>query len=134
MADGQVITDYRGNKTLLLSVAWTAAAGGTKADIAIDLDDYVKSTEFHLTECRTYPGGTAPAANYGIAVNDVFSKDLMIGAMADLSATAFEVWYPYNGQGVASPQLVTVGTLTLVFSDVTNANATGTVQLIFTQY
>lgn len=137
-ADGETITSKYGRRHIEVKVAWTAAAGGTKADVAIDItgtdyfsaNSHYKQMDWFLKECVTDPGATAPAANYGIAVNNADSVDLMDGVMADLSSTANETWYPRNSQGVAAAQWVN-GEITLVFSDVTNANATGTIYLIF---
>lgn len=144
-ADDETITATYGHRHIVLKVEWTAAAGGTKDDIVIDVtgsapgvDDptyfstkpHHKTMDWFLKQCITDPGATAPAANYGIAVNNEDDVDLMNAVMADLSSTANEPWYPRNSQGVAAAQWAS-DSITLVFSDITNANATGTIYLIF---
>ncbi len=145
-ADGEVVTTEllgtsRNKGTLVVKVTWTAAAGGTKANFVFrtstsctgsmscsEIMDSLTGQGYYLYAVRTIPGTTAPAANYDITIIDTESVDIMGGKLANRSATAAEyVTAP------GSPQPI-YDDLTITWANVTNANCTGTVYLLFALY
>jgi len=131
-ADGEAYTFecQDGNGTCLYTITWTAAADGSKADytlVTAETDRLYKG--YYLYSARTIPGSTAPAADYDITVNDTDERmDLMSGNLADRSATATE---KASASTTAEPIM---SGIYVTWSNVTNANATGTLLLYFARY
>ncbi len=139
-ADGVVTTtELLGKRkgAFVVTLEWTAAAGGTKADYIFRTSnsgndawimDALIDNGYYCYAARTIPGGTAPATDYDIDIDDSDGTDIFFGALDDRSATAPE---EVNAPNVAK---AIDKDLTIQWANVTNANCTGTVILFFAIY
>jgi hypothetical protein len=132
-----VTTHKKQDGAFVVTIAWQAAAAGTKADYVFrtsnsgaeaPIMDALINNGYYLYAVRTIPGTTAPAANYDIDIDDSNSVDIMFSALDDRSATAAE---EINAPNV--PKIID-DDLTIQWANVTNANCTGTIKLFFALY
>lgn len=129
-ADGQTISIIPADDkrdVLILTVAWTAAGDGSKADITISAANLAG---YCARMAAIDPGATAPADNYDMTISDSLGVDIFGGALADLDTSTSEQRTPLIG-GAYGCRLVDGNGLTMAFANVTNADATGTIKVYF---
>jgi hypothetical protein len=113
-----------GEKRMYLhEVTWTADdATAAIADVTIPASDLKNYQGYYLYRVITDPGATAPTDDYDIVLNDVYSFDVMEGALGNrdtANTETVEVSIPVYGQ------------LTAVFTNNSVNSATGKIVFLF---
>lgn len=125
-------------KIWTVNLAWTAGGSGAFTSTALSTADVMsKVGGLYLFRMKTIPGtsGAAPTDNYDITLLDSDGLDILGGAGANRSTNAIQRAVPRQDDVVElyGPVYADPAGLTLAIAGNSNASATGTVKLYFSE-